>query len=519
MTVPADAIARIAIVGGGTAGWMTAAALTRVLGRNGPEIVLVESEAIGTVGVGEATIPPIQTFNSLLGIEEDEFVRATQGTFKLGIEFVDWLRPGHRYFHPFGVYGVDVGAVPFEALWHRLRQAGEARPLSAYSICSRAADLGRFMRPQPGNTPFAQIGYAYHFDAGLYARFLRARAEANGVRRYEGVIVGTEFRESDGAIAAVRLAGGQRIAADFFIDCSGFRGLLIGEALGSPFEDWSRWLPNDRAVAVPSANVGPPTPFTRSTARSAGWQWRIPLQHRTGNGYVFSGEYLSEDEAAATLLASLDGAALAEPRVLRFRAGVRREPWVKNCVALGLAGGFLEPLESTSIHLVQVGIARLLEMLPTRRFECADIRRYNRLMSAEFDAVRDFLILHFHANARHGEPYWDALRDMDVPEPLAERMRSYRATGRVYREADDLFSKTSWLAVMDGQGLDAEGQDPIAGALSLAETRARLERIEVVTATAAERMPRHEEFIRNHCAAAPSARLRTTGSPVEKEQA
>jgi len=494
-------IGRIAIIGGGTAGWMAAAALARVLGPEGPAITLVESEEIGTVGVGEATIPPIQAFNALLGIDEDDFIRATQGTFKLGIEFVDWLRPGHRYFHPFGVYGIDKGAIPFEAMWQRLRLAGEALPLEAYSICAAAARSGRFMRPQPGNTPLAHIGYAFHFDAALYARFLRGHAEAAGVRREEGRVVSVERGGPRDFIEAVMLADGRRIAADLFIDCSGFRGLLIDDAMGAGFEEWGHWLPNDRAVAVPTANAGPPAPFTRSTAHGAGWQWRIPLQHRTGNGLVYASRHLSDDEAVATLLAHLDGVPLADPRPLHFRTGRRDRFWIGNCMALGLAGGFLEPLESTSIHLIQAGIARLLEMLPTQAFEPADTRRYNRLMAAEFDSVRDFLILHFHATERRDTAYWRELASMDIPETLAERLAIYARTGRVYREADELFTKTSWLAVMDGQGLIASGHDPLAQGMPMDELRARLDRIAAVTQAAAGHMAAHADFLARHCSA------------------
>lgn len=484
---------------------MAAAALARVLGARATRITLIESEEIGTVGVGEATIPPIQMFNALLGIEENEFVRATMASFKLGIEFVDWLRTGHRYFHPFGVYGHDIGPVPFEGLWHRLRQTGDAAPLDAYSIGTTAARMGRFMRPQAGgNTPLSYIGYAFHFDAALYARFLRTYAERAGVARREGKVVDVSLRGEDGFIEAITLSDGGRIAADLFIDCSGFRSLLLGEALGAGFENWDQWLPNDRAVAVPSATVGAIVPYTRSTARGAGWQWRIPLQHRTGNGYVYASHQLSDDEATATLLANIDGAALAEPRVLRFQAGRRSAFWVKNCVALGLSSGFLEPLESTSIHLVQAGIARLLEMLPTRGFEPADARRYNRLMTDEFESVRDFLILHFHATERADTPYWNHVRTMAIPETLAERIRIYRATGRVFREANDLFTKTSWLAVMDGQGLRAEAYDPLAGGVPIEDAKARLAHVAAVTAAAAARIPSHEDFIRAHCAAAVS---------------
>ncbi len=504
-------IRRIVIVGGGTAGWMAAAALGRILGGT-VAITLVESEEIGTVGVGEATIPPIQAFNALLGIDEADFIRATQGSFKLGIEFIDWRREGERYFHPFGVYGPDIGPVPFEALWRQRALAGDAAPLEEYSICALAARQGAFMRPQPGKTPLAQIGYAYHFDAGLYARLLRHHAEGAGAIRREGRVVGVALAPSGCAIDAIMLADGTRIAADLFIDCSGFRSLLIGEALGVGFEDWSHWLPNDRAVAVPSAASGPLLPYTRSTARKAGWQWRIPLQHRTGNGYVYASDHLSDDEAAATLMASLDGPALAEPRLLRFRTGRRARFWTGNCVALGLASGFMEPLESTSIHLVQAGIARLIEMLPGRAIEPADVRRYNRLMTAEFESIRDFLILHFKATERRDTAYWRRNADMPVPEALADRIAIYRRTGRVFREADDLFTKTSWLAVMDGQGLRVGGYDPIADMIPENEARAMLDRIRAVTAIAAGRMPSHDRFIATHdCTAAGEHRRPSSG--------
>ena len=491
-----EPLRRIVIVGGGTAGWMTAAALSRVLGRHGPAITLVESDEIGTVGVGEATIPPIQTFNDLLGIDEEEFVRATCGTYKLGIEFVDWRRQGHAYFHPFGTYGIDFGIVPFEAAWQRQRRAGGARPLADHSICAQAAASGRFMPPQPGNTPLAQIGYAYHFDASLYARFLRTMAEKAGVIRVEGKVV--EVMRGARFVEGVRLANGDHLEADLFIDCSGFGGLLIGDASEAAFEDWSAWLPNDRALAVPSTGCGDPAPFTRSTARSAGWQWTIPLQHRTGNGYVYSSRHISDDEAADTLLAHIDGEPLAEPRLLRFRAGRRRASWVGNCVAIGLSAGFLEPLESTSIHLIQVAIARLLEMLPRRDAEPADVRRYNRLMQAEYDSIRDFLILHFHITERRDSPYWRDLATMSIPDSLVDRMAIYRATGRVCRDADELFTKTSWLAVLEGQGVDVIGHDPIADGMAEEQLRARLDRVAHVTAAAAARMPLHRDYLRQH---------------------
>ncbi|PZR37480.1 tryptophan halogenase family protein [Caulobacter segnis] len=496
---------RIVIVGGGAAGWMAAAALSRVLGPRGPAITLIESEDIGIVGVGEATIPPIRAFNALIGLDEATFVRETQGTFKLGIAFVDWTRLGDRYFHPFGVYGHDFGVAPFEAVWRAARRAGQAQPLDAYSVCARAAAQGRFAPlPQSANGP-PPMGYAFHFDAALYARLLRAHAEAAGVVRREGKVVDVALRGADGFVEAVTLESGERIAGDLFIDCSGFRSLLLGQALGARFEDWSRWLPNDRALAVPSANVGPPPPFTRSTAREAGWQWRIPLQHRTGNGYVFSSAHVSVDEAHDTLLSGLEGQPLAEPRLLTFQAGCREACWVKNVVALGLASGFLEPLESTSIHLIQAGVARLLEMLPTKAFEPADARRYNRLMAADFENVRDFLVLHFHVTQREDTAYWRDLRAMAPPDSLAERLAIHRATGRIFREADELFTKTSWLAVLEGQQAPVMGEDPLALAVPPEVAATRLARIAELAREAADSMPGHAEFIAARCQARASA--------------
>lgn len=491
-----EGLKSIVILGGGTAGWMAAAALAKVLDTARTSITLIESEEIGTVGVGEATIPPILAFNKLLDVDEDTFVRETNATFKLGIEFVDWLRIGHRYFHPFGNYGIDFGTVPFDGLWHRLRAANAAAGLDAYSICATAARAGRFMRPSTGgNTPLAHIGYAFHFDAARYARFLRGYGEERGIRRIEGRAVDVERSEADGAINAIHLADGRKVEAEFFIDCSGFRSLLIGDALGNAFEDWGRWLPNDRAAVVASSPLGSLPPYTRATAREAGWQWRIPLQHRVGNGYVFASAHLSDADAIEALSGAVEGQLIAEPRILRFQAGCRTAFWDRNCVALGLASGFLEPLESTSIHLVQAGIARLLEMLPSGTIEPADVRRYNRLMRAEFESVRDFLILHFHATKRDDTPYWCELREMSIPETLAERLQIYCASGRVFREADDLFSKTSWLAVMQGQGLEPEGYDPLAETMPLDEARQRMARVAAVTEAAAGHMPTHGAYL------------------------
>ncbi|MFT4955957.1 MAG: tryptophan halogenase [Brevundimonas sp.] len=496
-------IRKIVIVGGGTAGWMTAAAMAKLLGRDFADITLVESDDIGIVGVGEATIPQIGIYNRMLGLDENEFVRKTQGSFKLGIQFVDWGRKGHTYFHPFGPFGVDMEGVSFHAYWQRLHLAGDPHRLEDYSLQAVAAADNRFMRAiDAGRSPLSKIAYAFHFDAGLYARFLREFAETRGVVRREGKVVDVEQRGEDGFIQAVKLESGERIEGELFIDCSGFRGLLIEQTLKAGYEDWTRWLPCDRAAAVPCESVADFTPYTRSTAREAGWQWRIPLQHRTGNGYVYSSNHITDEQAAHTLLSNLDGKALADPRFLRFVTGRRKEAWVKNVVAIGLASGFIEPLESTSIHLIQSGIAKLMQMFPDKRFEPADRERFNRMTQLETEQVRDFIILHYHLTERDDTPFWDRCRTMDVPDSLKEKYRLFEGYGRIFRENDELFNDTSWMAVMVGQGLKARGYDPVADVLSLDETRARLEEIRRVMRTSADYMPLQTEFIRKNCAAA-----------------
>ncbi|MBC7668122.1 MAG: tryptophan 7-halogenase [Gemmatimonadaceae bacterium] len=493
---------KIVIVGGGTAGWMTAAALGRFLKDGHTSVTLVESEEIGTVGVGESTIPQINIFNRMLGLDENEFVRRTKATFKLAIEFVDWKAIGHSYYHPFGPYGVDMEGVSFHAYWLRLKALGEAGELTEYSLQALAAHQGKFMRAngQP-NSPLGSIAHAYHIDAGLYARFLRGYAEERGVRRQEGKIVEVHQRAADGFVEAVTLQSGERIKGDLFIDCSGFRGLLIEETLKTGYEDWSNWLLNDRAVAVPCELGGSLAPVTRATARPAGWQWRIPLQHRLGNGYAYSSQHISEDEATAYLLANLDGAPLRDPFTLKFKAGRRLKSWNKNVVAIGLSGGFMEPLESQSIHLIQVGISRLLAMFPDERFEQPDIDRYNRVMQFEYEKIRDFLILHFNATQRSDTPYWDYLRTMPIPDYLADKIAVFKSYGRVFRENEELFNDTSWFAVMIGQGLEPRGHDPMADILSDDDLRARMSDIRSVIAKSAEVMPEHLRFIADNCAA------------------
>jgi tryptophan halogenase len=495
-------IRSIAIVGGGSAGWMAAATLGRLLGPDYARIELIESDEIGIVGVGEATIPQMATFNRMLGIDEDEFVRETKGSFKLGIQFVDWGRLGHRYFHPFGGYGVNMGGVSFHAYFLRLHALGEAASIDGYSLQATAAERGKFMRPvDAGNSPLSDIAYAYHFDAGLYARYLRRYSEARGVVRREGKIVDTVLDGETGHVAAVVLENGERIEADLYIDCSGFRSLLIGGALGNDFIDWKHWLPCDRAVAVPCAGRETMEPYTRSTARTAGWQWRIPLQHRIGNGHVYSSAHLSDDEAAAMLLANLDGEPLADPRLVPFRTGHRAKLWDRNVLALGLSSGFMEPLESTSLWMIQSGLSRFMAMFPDRNFDAATIERYNRIVLNEYAEIRDFLILHYHLTERTDTPFWDYCRTMPIPERLAEKMRVFRAHGRVFRENEELFNDTSWFAVMHGQLLKTRGHDPVADAMSLDTTRARLAEIERAVGNSADYMPRHRDFIAQHCAA------------------
>ena len=495
-------IRSIVIVGGGSAGWMAAATFARLLGTDGPAITLIESDEIGTVGVGEATIPQMATFNRMLGINEDRFLAETRGSFKLGIEFVDWGQLGHTYFHPFGSYGVNMGGVSFHAHFLRLHALGEAPSIDDFSLTAMAAKANKFMRPiDAGNSPLSDINYAYHFDAGLYARFLRGFAEARGVVRREGRIVAVDREDRRGHVASVTLADGSRVEGDLFVDCSGFRALLIGGTMGNGFVDWGHWLPCDRALAVPCEGQAEMSPFTRSTARTAGWQWRIPLQHRIGNGYVYSSVHLSDDEATATLLANLDGVPTADPRPIRFRTGHRRRFWDGNVVALGLASGFMEPLESTSLWLVQSGLSRLMAMFPDRDFDAATRDRYNRILTTEFEEIRDFLILHYHATRRRDTAFWRYCADMPIPERLAEKMRVYAAHGRVFRENEELFNDTSWFAVMHGQLLQTRGHDPMADAMPLATTRDRLAEIRRAVAHSADYMPGHRAFVDAHCRA------------------
>ena len=494
-------IQTVVIVGGGTAGWMTAALLAKLMG---PllKIRLIESEEIGTVGVGEATIPQIRNFNGALGLDENEFIRETQGSFKLGIEFVDWLREGHSYLHAFGVVGGrDLGLVQFYHYWLKLRRAGLVPELGAYTFNAIAAKANKFMRPvNRPNSPLGGIAYAFHFDAGLYSRFLRRRSEPLGVQRTEGKIVDVALNGESGFVESVQMESGEHISGDLFIDCSGFRGLLIEQALKTGYEDWSHWLPANRALAVPCASAKPYTPYTRSTTRDAGWQWRIPLQHRTGNGYVYCSDHVSDDQAAATLLDNLDGAALAEPRALRFVTGKRKQFWNRNVVAIGLSSGFLEPLESTSIHFIQTSISKLIEYFPDRRFDQRAIAEYNRQVQFEFERSRDFIILHYKANERSGA-FWRRCREMNIPDTLAEKIELFQRNARIHRENQELFAEVSWLQVMVGQGILPDTWHPMVDLLPDDELRHLVESTRAVLDNSVSVMPMHGDYIAQNCAA------------------
>lgn len=500
----AQPIREVVIAGGGTAGWMAAAALSAYFADE-LSITLIESDDIGTVGVGEATIPQIHLFNRLLGFQENTFVRATSATFKLGIEFTDWLEPGHSYFHSFGTVGRQIGKLPFHQYWLRYQAEGGERPLTDFNpnaLAARAGRFGKMPRPSSGSakvTKSTTLPHAYHFDAALYAAFLRKLSEGRGVKRVEGKILGVRQHSDSGHIRALCLDGGREIGGELFLDCTGFRGLLIGETMDSRYDDWSRWLPCNRAWAVPTKSAGDPDPFTTSTARRAGWQWHIPLQHRTGNGLVFSENYWSEESAREGLLANLTGEPLADPRLLKFTTGKRERGWVGNCVALGLAGGFLEPLESTSIHMVQSALARLVDCFPRSDFAEASRAQYNAETDFEFESIRDFLVLHYRLNRRDGD-FWRYLRDMPIPESLAQKMALFADSGTIQRFNTELFDIPSWLQVMLGQGMQPRSYHPMADAVSDQDLARFMDVNAQEAAKAVADLPPHADHIAAHCA-------------------
>lgn len=500
-TAGARGVRRVVIVGGGTAGWMTAAALAKLVAPSGVDVCLVESEAIGTVGVGESTLPHIRAFNERLGIDEAAFMKATRATFKLGIQFDDWRRIGDRYIHPFGDYGAPGGEAPFHHYWLRARALADVGPIDDYSLPVVAAREGRFAPPAADTRSLmSTYGYAYQLDATLYARFLRGLAQDAGVRRIEGRIVSVRQDEGNGAIRSVVLESGQPVDGDLFIDCSGFRALLIEQALKAGFEDWSHWLPCDRAVAMPCENDQPTVPYTRATALEAGWQFRIPLQHRVGNGYVYASGFLDQEAATERLMSRLEGRAINTPNHLRFTAGQRRKNWVANCVSVGLSSGFIEPLESTSIYLIQIAITKLIELWPTGVFDPSSEREFNRQMDLEYARIRDFIILHYCATDRDDTPFWNHVRTMSLPDSLSEKIELFRSRGLVQEYREGLFLHPSWVAVLIGQGVIPERRHPLANARTDAQLLASMARLRDMIGHAAGRLQPQDAYIAQYCA-------------------
>ncbi|MFC4309760.1 tryptophan halogenase family protein [Steroidobacter flavus] len=491
-------VQKIVIAGGGTAGWMVAAGLSRTLGK-ALDIKLVESDEIGTVGVGEATIPTLVTFHRLLDINEQEFMAATQGTFKLGIGFENWRNVGQHYIHSFGTTGKDHWTAGFQHFWLKGRQRNLAGDYGDYCVELKAALENKF-----AHLPRGGMNYAFHIDAGLYAKFLRKFSEGYGVQRIEGKITNVLTHDDSGFIKAIRLDSGAEIEGDLFIDCTGFRALLIGQTLHEPYEDWSHWLPCDSAVAVQTESVGEAVPYTRSIAREAGWQWRIPLQSRVGNGMVYCSRYLSDEQAKQSLLANVEGKVRTEPRVIKFKPGQRRQTWVKNCVAVGLASGFIEPLESTSIHLIGRSIIRLLQMFPGTGINPTDIEEFNRQTVAELEHIRDFIVLHYHVTDRQDTPFWNACRTMKIPASLQHRIDLFRETGRVFRFQNELFAENSWIQVMLGQGIVPKQYHQVADLMGDAELSRFLDQIKSHVDSTVLQLPKHQAYVEQYCKASVS---------------
>lgn len=493
-------IRKVVVLGGGTAGWMTAALLSKVLGSE-IAIELVESEDIGIIGVGEATIPPIQLVNSVLGIAEADFLRETKATIKLAIRFENWGAIGESYYHTFGTAGRNTAFASFHHFWTRARKLGIETSYWDYDLNYLAAEAGKFA-PTRGNDPVWDMPYAYHFDSALYGQFLRRYSEARGVTRTEGIVADVTRGADSADIEALVLRDGRTVAGDLFVDCSGSRGVLIQQQLGTGYEDWNHWLPCDRAMAVPSERFEHTLPFTRAIAHSAGWQWRIPLQHRNGNGLVYSSKHYSDDDAARILLGNLDSPALDEPRIISFRTGRAKKQWSHNVVAVGLSSGFLEPLESTSIYLIQSAITRLIHLFPHRGVTPDLVSEYNRQAQIEIELIRDFIILHYHANARGDSPFWQTMRDLDVPERLARKIALFRANGTLVQDQYDIFMEPSWVQVLMGQGVLPEDHHPLAAASSEAELRQQLAQLAEIKARPLSQLPGHDAYLAQMVASA-----------------
>jgi len=491
--VPEQVVKRVVIAGGGTAGWAVAAALAKQLGAL-IEITLVESDAIGTVGVGESTIPTARSFHELLGLNERDFVCATQASFKLGIAFENWAREGDRYFHSFGQIGPSTWMADFQHMWLQAREYGVAGELGDYCFELQAAEAGKFSAGTD-----SRLNYAYHLDATAYGQFLRGFAEPLGVRRVEGKIARVRQAAENGFIEALELESGEVVEGDLFVDCTGFRGLLIEETLGTGYDDWTHWLPTDTALAVQTEAAGPARPYTRATAHRAGWQWQIPLQNRVGNGLVYCSRFLSDDEAHAMLAERLDAPMITEPRLIRFRAGTRRKAWNRNCVAIGLSSGFVEPLESTSIHLIMIAVTRLMQLFPFGGVNEALAQRYNDLSARELEGIRDFIILHYHLNERP-EDFWKQCREMAIPESLARRIALFREGAAAYQASDELFRVDSWVQVMLGQRLAPRSHHAIGRMMQPKQLGDALARLAANMEAAVARLPGHQPFLDSYCA-------------------
>jgi tryptophan halogenase len=492
-----NVIKKVVIVGGGTAGWISAALLKKVIG-NSLEIELIESEAIGTVGVGEATIPPIRLLNNVLGINEAEFLRETKATIKLGIQFENWRVQNESYFHSFGAPGKSMAFCQFHHYWKRSQLLGDTSSLCDYDLNYLCAMQGKFAQINSKDS-ILELPYAYHFDASLYAKFLRKFSEKMGVKRTEGIVQQVGLNNESGFVETLTLKGGQVIAGDLFIDCSGFKGLLIQQQLGTGYDDWSHWLPCDRAVAIPSERFETTLPYTRSIAHSAGWQWRIPLQHRNGNGLVYSSAHYTDDAATDLLLSNLETKPLGDPNLIRFKTGRRRKQWNRNVVAVGLSSGFLEPLESTSIHLIQSAIVRLIHLFPHQGIDKTVVNEYNHQSKIEFEQIRDFLILHYQLNERTDSQFWRDMRNMDIPESLAHKIQLFAESGKVFREQNDLFLESSWIQVMMGQGIIPKDYHPIANNISEDRLSEMLTSIKKIKHEPLAKLPSHDDFLKKYC--------------------